>query len=84
MTMTSIALNDLNLSNELDSKALAGVSGGQRTTTYNYSVISNRFRRGTKKLVGFVWTRRGLKRKYSWAQVSGYTKTNYKGGYQIV
>ena len=83
--MNTIALNDLNMNVDLDNQALQAVSGGgSRQVTYRRTVISNRFRRETRKLVGFVWTKRGLKRKYSFRKVYGHTSTTHSGGYIIL
>ena len=83
--MNAIALNDLNMNVELDNEALQAVSGGgSRQVTYRRTVISNRFNRESRKLIGFVWTQRGLKRKYSFQKVYGHTSTTYSGGYLIL
>jgi hypothetical protein len=83
--MNTIALNDLSMNVDLDSKALKAVTGGRaRQVTYRRVLISNRFRRQSRKLIGFVWTKGGLKRKYSFREVQGHTRTTHTGGYLVI
>ena len=79
--MNAIAINDLEMNIDLDKQALSSVNGG---ATYNYTKISNVYFNQHKHFLGFVWTSRGLKRKYQWHSTYRRTYTTYKGWMQIV
>ena len=79
--MTALAINDLSMDKALDQSAMSDINGG---ATYNYTKISNVYYNKHRHFKGFVWTSRGLKRKYQWHSTYRRTLSTYKGWVQYV
>jgi len=85
--MTTMTINDLTLSNDLDRQAMSALTGGGSATFYtgtSYSGFNTSFSHSTKQLQAFGWYKGKWAAWYSYKKHYKQTRTKTKHYQRIV